>query len=146
MTQYERGVDQVERKIQHFAEYHGFYTMRSAGSHGPADLIILSGSKILMVQAKLHDKLRDPEREAELKKIVSSQKCDTIEAWTAWKIKDKGKTMIKFQGIGPKYEPCTGFTITPLNAKQEKEYQARKKAYFAAKKSKKVMVPNTHKR
>jgi Holliday junction resolvase len=143
MTQYERGVDQVERAIQHYYEYYHHYVMRSAGSHGPADLIINIKSEMLIVQAKLHIGLRDAVREQELRQLIVPS---SVSKWIAWKEKIGRKIQIRFHNLVTDKE----FIIIPLNRKQEKEYQARKKAYFAARrlsrkaqKILKVMVPNT---
>lgn len=133
MTQYERGT-KLERDLQHYWEYrHCHYVMRSAGSHGPADLIYIGPDWVWLVQCKLHDKLRDDQREKELVQIPRPKYCIPC---TAWKRKRGKKTFIVMHNLlnGNELE------IEPLSKEQEKKYQEMKKEKIAARKSTGVRV------
>ncbi len=51
MTAYERGV-YFERRVQTYLTKHGWVVIRSAGSHGPVDLICAKGGEIRVIQCK----------------------------------------------------------------------------------------------
>ena len=132
MTQYERGT-KLERDLQHLWEYNGHYVMRSAGSHGPADLIQVGPAWVWMVQCKLHDKLRDEQREKELIETEKPEFCTPV---TAWKIKRGKRRLIVIKNLKKGNE----LEIEPLTKEQEKKYQEMKKAKIEARKSTGVRV------
>jgi Holliday junction resolvase len=51
LTNYERGA-KFERKVKKMLESLGLFVVRSAGSHGPVDLVALSTSKVFLLQCK----------------------------------------------------------------------------------------------
>lgn len=127
MTQYERGT-KLERDLQHRWEYHGYYVMRSAGSHGLADLIHVGKGYVWLIQCKLHDKLRDKEREEELMKI---ERPYNVIPCTAWYEKRGRRKYIVTRQLDSGQE----LEIEPLNREEEKKYQEMKKAKIEARKS-----------
>jgi Holliday junction resolvase len=132
MTQYERGT-KLERDLQHLWEYRGWYVMRSAGSHGLADLAVVQDSQVFLVQCKLHNKLRDKEREKELKHIPKPVNCIPM---TAWKEKQGRNSIICLHTLNAGQD----IEIEPLTKEQEKKYQEMKKAKIEARKSTNVRV------
>jgi Holliday junction resolvase len=59
LTHYQRGAN-FERKVKEYYESEGYYVIRSAGSHGVADLVCIrrlkriSHPEIILVQCKLY--------------------------------------------------------------------------------------------
>ena len=52
MTHYRKGTD-FERRVKHELEDAGWFVVRSAGSHGPVDLVaIRAGSPTMLIQCK----------------------------------------------------------------------------------------------
>jgi Holliday junction resolvase len=52
MSHYRKGSD-FERLVKHWLEGEGYFVVRSAGSHGPVDLVAIKGSSpTLLVQCK----------------------------------------------------------------------------------------------
>lgn len=51
MTSYERGAN-FERKVKRILELQGMFVVRSAGSHGPVDLVGLGESNVYLIQCK----------------------------------------------------------------------------------------------
>lgn len=56
MTQYERGSN-FERRVKKEMEARGFFVVRAAGSHGPADLVAIGNDKIILISCKLTGKM-----------------------------------------------------------------------------------------
>jgi Holliday junction resolvase len=133
LTQYERGT-KLERDLQHYWEYNGHYAMRSAGSHGHADVIVIGNAWVWGVQCKLHDKLRDEIREKEFKQI---QRPSCFIPCSAWYQKIGKRRFIMMKNLLSKDTPMA---IEPLNLEQEKKYQEMKKAKIEARKSTGVRV------
>ena len=50
-TSYRKGV-RLEYELKELLEADGFFVVRSAGSHGPADLVALKDGEILLVQVQ----------------------------------------------------------------------------------------------
>lgn len=63
-TNYQRGAN-FERKVAGDLERHGYVTVRSAGSHSPADVVAMRYGTIAAVQCKLDGRL-DPKEWNEL--------------------------------------------------------------------------------
>lgn len=55
-SHYQRGSAQ-ERRLKVRLESEGYYVIKSAGSKGAADLVAIKPYQILMIQAKLNDKI-----------------------------------------------------------------------------------------
>lgn len=52
-----------EYRVKHHLEKHGCFVVRSASSHGPADLVALKEGKALLVQCKMRGNLSKVEKE-----------------------------------------------------------------------------------
>jgi Holliday junction resolvase len=77
VTNYERGRS-FEYKVQNDLRSHGFTTIRSAGSHSPADLIAVKSGQLLFVQCKRDGKI-SVEEQGEL--VLLSQAVG-VAAWS----------------------------------------------------------------
>jgi len=51
-----------EYRVKHHLEKGGCFVVRSASSHGPADLVALKGGKVLLVQCKMRGNLSKVEK------------------------------------------------------------------------------------
>jgi Holliday junction resolvase len=84
MTNYSRGAN-FERAIVKDLEAKGYWCMRSAGSHGPVDVIAIATSLLgrpqrrLMVQAKIDGKISKHDRST-LFELASRHHCEPIVA------------------------------------------------------------------
>ena len=58
-TNYQRGAD-FERRTAAYFERIGYVTVRSAGSHSPADIVAMKGGDAICIQCKRNGRL-DPE-------------------------------------------------------------------------------------
>lgn len=134
MTNYERGV-KLERDIEHLFNFRGDFCKRFAGSHSCADLVLCINDQVWFIQCKLHEKLRDPVGEYELKQLAVA---DFIGVYTAWYGKQGKKKVICFHNL----RDDNDFVMEPLTKEEEKQYQDTRKAYFANKRNN-TMVPNT---
>ena len=52
-----------EYRVKHYLEKHGSFVVRSASSHGPADLVAMKGGKVLLVQCKMRGNLSKVEKD-----------------------------------------------------------------------------------
>lgn len=59
-TNYQKGAD-FERRVARDLEGHGYVTVRSAGSHKPADVIAMLGGRTIAIQCKRDGVLRPEE-------------------------------------------------------------------------------------
>jgi hypothetical protein len=107
--------------------------MRSAGSHGLADLIEVEADWVWMIQCKLHDKLRDAQREREL---IDAPKPKFCIPCTAWKRKRGRKSFIVMKNLSNGSE----LEIEPLTREQERKYQEMKHNKIEARKSTNVRL------
>ncbi len=76
-TNYKRGYN-FERRVRLFLEDLGFYVIRSAGSHGVADLVAFqrdSGRPPLFIQCKRHGQISKGEKQ----KLFDT--AETVHAW-----------------------------------------------------------------
>lgn len=53
-----------ERRVWKLLERSGYFVVRSAGSHGPADLVAITNGELLLIQCKIPGKLSSEAREA----------------------------------------------------------------------------------
>jgi len=63
MSRYERG-SYFERQVKRWFEKRGWYVIRSAGSHGVADLVALHTGSIQLIQCKVNGKMSKREKDA----------------------------------------------------------------------------------
>ena len=94
-TNYRRGAD-FERACQKDLERQGFDTVRSAGSHRPADIWADMGDSRRKIQCKLDGRISSIEREA----LIMLAERTNSEAWLAFR---PGKRGIEYTLLaGPK--------------------------------------------
>lgn len=61
MSRYQVG-GKFERRVRTYYERKGFFVVRSAGSHGPVDLVALKKGEVLLVQCKVNGQLSRADR------------------------------------------------------------------------------------
>jgi Holliday junction resolvase len=82
VTQYSRGAT-FERLVKADLEFKGYFVQRSAGSHGPCDLLALRLDDQLAVQCKTNGKLPPAERT----KLLALAKVCHLKPVLAWRPK-----------------------------------------------------------
>lgn len=93
-TNYTRGAT-FERKVAADLERYGYVTVRSAGSHSPADVIAMAYGAIAAVQCKLDGRL-DPDEWNELWEFASAAGATPV---LAQPYKDGRKAGIMYQRL-----------------------------------------------
>lgn len=64
MTRYKRGAD-FERKVKVDLQAHGWFVVRSAGSHGPVDLVAQApGPSVAWIQCKRDGRMSSEDQDA----------------------------------------------------------------------------------
>jgi Holliday junction resolvase len=91
MTPYARGAN-FEREVKKEMETEDVLVVRSAGSHGPVDLVLIGGNGVILVQCKIDGKISSEEEQA-LLQIGQKYQVRTLLAFK----NDKGA--IKFRTI-----------------------------------------------
>ena len=92
MSNYSRGAN-FERAVQKDLERQGFDTVRSAGSHRPADIWAARGHTRWLVQCKLDGNISPLERE----KLIELADRTNSEAWLAFR---PGRQGIEYIRVG----------------------------------------------
>ena len=92
---YDRGT-RLEYKIKAFLEAEGYYVMRAAGSHGPADLIAIGGETCLAIQVKRHTVGRSMRGYDKLLEIPAAPWLKR-QVWT-WELRSEFPTVLWSEG------------------------------------------------
>ena len=83
MTYYTKGAD-YERELKKRCEEQGYYVVRSAGSHGVADLVALSRCSVILIQCKSGK--TGPKKE-DFEKLENTAQAIGALAYMCWKTK-----------------------------------------------------------
>lgn len=116
-TNYTRGAA-FERKVAKDLEGHGYVTVRSAGSHSPADVIAMRYGTIAAVQCKLNGRL-DPDEWNELWEFCVSAGATPI---MASPLKDGRKTGIIYRRLTSRKDGRGRQPLAPWVPQRKGEY------------------------
>ena len=76
MTNYRRGAD-FERRVCKYFDKQGYFTVRSAGSHSPIDLVAIKAGEVKLIQCKIDGVLSLAERE-QLQELSKDSQCQVL--------------------------------------------------------------------
>jgi Holliday junction resolvase len=76
MNNYRRGAD-FERRVCKYFDKRGYFTVRSAGSHSPIDLVAIKGGEVKLIQCKIDGVLSVAERQ-QLQELARESQCQVL--------------------------------------------------------------------